>query len=733
MPQAITERELRRADLPPTEYVVGIPLYPVGGTVFMYGAPGVGKSFITQGLNHTIAWGIPAGSFTPEYTANVLYCDFEGTQSLVKERSLALTPFGSVPGDHDQAMPTDTDYVFGDQWRGRTFAERLAELEDLLVIKENQGIGYSLVILDTYTAFVGSKPGQENAYDYDRACIEALNLLAAKCQVCILLIHHPNKSGEMSGSMGRAGTAWIVASFQKIDELHAMLSTEKNRVGREIELTYERDASDIWRLSTRLDPKAAMVKGNMRAVLQQLAAQGPQRRAQLIEATGIPGNSMNQVLARLKARGDVEIYDGHWRTSFEPGNHVPAMPVHSKLAQAFAEDIAAAPDLDTLVSLGKDIALYAEPGHAGPALVPSEQLKTLRETYMRRRDELVPPVTTPAGGADNVQSPNESSQKRTWRDMGGQRKNEPAAPPEINTGFTLDEQGNRQWDASPISVSIDLIMHDRDTGRLTPTWRAPLPDAITPIDGQHRWGQLPQRYLGTYRKQPNAPWVSYDVRGSFLAAYRTPLAIKTIPAPKDSDGADWTRQSAGFLEVLTPEWGWDTIGHPMGSRAVPGSWQWIASPTYRLLTDLANAAWIAPVKVRKSALRTGYQEASEAVLEGFQDRMRAGREHYDGDGLVYIKEMYSAWLSTTKDGNANVFKRPDWWYAIRAEAFARLWANGRKAVEASLVLLGMGNTDELCIRQDDGAPELLAGLFPPDDRRIGKMTAKDQGPGVVPR
>ena len=706
--RGITEQELRRTDLPVTSYVCGIPLYPVGGTVFLYGPPGIGKSFITQGLNHTITWGKAAGSFKvdEDFTSNVLYCDFESNANMVRERSLMLTPFGHVASDTGGAqMLTDTTYVFSPDWRGRTFPERLAELEQRLYAKESAGIGFSLVVLDTYQAFVGATPPMTNPYEYDRACIEKLNELAERCQVCILLIHHPNKSGDISGSVARAGTAWIVMSFKRVGDGQAVLKMEKNRVGKELELAFDWDRDRIWRLSADMPARVALAKGNNRVLLQKLAEAGPMTKAELLAFAQIPEGSLKSALQRLQIRGEVELLqDRRWRVTF---NAHQDMPVGNAWRSA-----------KECPQCGHRIHhRFGCVTDTCPAYIPENWAATT-ETELRQAEP----------------TPDDTRPVPKWKQMARERTSQSPVPA-VDASYRMDGP-EKVYTRHPITAAVELIMADRDAGKLSPTWRTDLPAEITgALDGHHRFGKLPQRYKGELRHAPEGAWSSYDARGSFLASYRTPLCIKPLPAPVESDGSEWTRKHSGALEILTPEWNDPRIGHPLGTKAQPGTWQWIWSPSYRLLRHLAEERdeagqpLIGPLTVRRTALRSGYQGASENLLLGFYETMKAAREHYPkgSEELAYVKEMYSAWLSSTKRGVSNVFKREDWWYSIRSEAFSRLWNAGWSAVAAGIEVLAMGNTDELVMRPSLKIPE----VFPEDDRRIGKMTFKESGRGLA--
>jgi hypothetical protein len=671
-------------------------LYPVGGTVFLYGPPGIGKSFVTQGINHTITWGrrLPGFAVHPHYTSNVLYCDFEGTPGMVKDRSLLITPFGQLASDNGGAdMSTDTTYVFAEDWKGKTFAERLAELEARLYEQETNKIGYSLVVLDTYTKFVGRTPPLINPYEYDTEVMQTLNELAARFQVCILLIHHPNKAGEMSGSTGKGAGAWIQARLSKTGDRQAALVMEKNRTDPELSLIFDKDDTGVWRLSTRMTPKVALAKGNNRVLLDLLATKGPMTKAELMAASLMPEGSLKSALTRLQTRGDVRLLDDRrWKVTFDTEQQLPVMTTWRSIQDCRA--------------CGKAIVDPAR-GCADEncsAYLP-ENWKPAQESQLR------------------IEEPGQPSPK--WKQMARR------GPREVEL-IRIDasshvEDGEKVWNVSPISAAIELIMADRDAGRLSPSWRCDLPKAITdPLDGNHKFGTLPDRYLGALRKAPDGPWISLDVRGSFLASYKTALAIRPLPEPIESDGAEWTRRHAGALEVLMPEWRDARLGHPAGRKAQPGTWQWIWGPTYRLLLDLADAGMIERPNVRRTALRSGYQGASEALLEGFYNRMRTAREHFTGEELEYVKDMYSAWLSSLRHGKSNVFKRPDWCGSIRSEAFGRLWRAGWQAVYDGIEVLAMGNTDELVICPCEQADK----TFPQDDARLGKLKIKEVGNGL---
>jgi AAA domain len=321
------ELVIRTAEIAPVHYVAGIPFYPAGGTTFIWGTPGIGKSFVQQGLNHTIAWGKMTAGFIPAAVGNVLYCDFEGNSALTQERSLLLTPAGRVPGESDGQLPdTDTYYVYSHEWAGRSFAEHMAELDERLARKEADGLGFSMVIIDTFSAFIGPTPSGANSSDHDRFCIDQINNLAEKYQVNITMIHHPNKSGEMSGSVQRAGAAWVVMSFTSPREGEGVLKTEKNRVGWDMEYAFTWDKNRIWRLSDEIVPKIALAKGNNRRILHCLSGFRmtlAELREQLPE---MPEGSLRSALFRLSRKGDVRFVDDRWETTFPSTQSLPLVP-----------------------------------------------------------------------------------------------------------------------------------------------------------------------------------------------------------------------------------------------------------------------------------------------------------------------------------------------------------------------------------------------------------------------
>lgn len=335
----IAERDLRGKDFPATEYYAGICLYPVGGTVFLYGPPGIGKSLVQQMLNHTGAWGKTIGqgptAFTPQHTGNVLYLDFEGSDALAAHRSKIITPEDPDDTGTDIYWHTPTREADGEHW-APTFPERLAQVEDLLTDHEAAGKPISLIVIDTFTCFVGANDSKANAYDFDVHAIKPLNALASKHNICIVLLHHPNKAGEMSGSTGRSGSAWIVAKLDatRRDEqgraIEIQLTMDKNRMDRERSFTFSREYTDVWTFETDMPALACQFKGNARRVWELLVKNGAGTREQIVKATGYTPEGVKTMLRRLREKGLAQVDGETWSAIGKIHTEMPKMPVHRK-------------------------------------------------------------------------------------------------------------------------------------------------------------------------------------------------------------------------------------------------------------------------------------------------------------------------------------------------------------------------------------------------------------------
>lgn len=339
---AATEEHLR--SLPPITYPHLLsPFLPTGLTV-LYGAAGSGKSMLAQQMEHCLAWGVPLGGLRPAHPVRCLIVDLEGNRLLTQERSLDLLDFGSLPSDH-QAPDTDygmIQYVY--RLPGETLPERFAALSDMLADAQAAGRPFGYVRLDTMRLFLGANSRQVNAYEWDAIHLRQLGALAEAHMISISLIHHPNKAGDVSGSVAVAGTATQVLKMNRTKGTYeGVLVSEKNRVGPEFEYPIEMTGGK-WAFTDRITAVQAKHRGAPRAVLDYLFSMPPATAAatkkDFMEATDLPEEAVKKALYRLMREGVVDFCDGVWTFSrfADLGRYRP------DVAGAVAAEVAALPE-----------------------------------------------------------------------------------------------------------------------------------------------------------------------------------------------------------------------------------------------------------------------------------------------------------------------------------------------------------------------------------------------------
>ncbi|MFJ8856329.1 DUF927 domain-containing protein [Streptomyces sp. NPDC102437] len=221
------------------------------------------------------------------------------------------------------------------------------------------------------------------------------------------------------------------------------------------------------------------------------------------------------------------------------------------------------------------------------------------------------------------------------------------------------------------------------------------------------------------RKGPRQTVTALDMNGAYLSALKTHLPIGALQHSTES--AHNPRRSGVYL-ITPPEWNHSELPNPLGDRQESGQ-VWITEPTMRLLLRLATEKYgsLCETPVIHESYTSG---ASENLLEKFRRTLRDARESSIESGdevtLEYVKSMYSKFVSTLGESNANHdIRRPDWMHIIRSQAFSNLWMKAMKAHNSGLTIVKMAGTDELHVVGD------WQSVFP-EGRGVAQVKVKDE-------
>jgi AAA domain len=726
LPADISLLDARRYD--PGDWPHIVPgLLPVGLAI-VFGRPGVAKTTLSAQLEHCIAAGLPVAGYRPEAPGRCLVIDYEGGPALAINQSLRIAPFGALAtdaaGDRDDMISVRT------AWPGETFAERLAELEKALLDAAHEGRPYKLVRIDTMRAFQGGPPiPGMNAYQWDSECLIKVNKLARDMQCAIIVIHHPNKSGELSGSVGLDGSVTVVYKLERAaGESEGLLRCTKNRVGREVSfaLEFDRD-SGTWSFSDEITAAQAANTGVKRQIIDWLTghgpAAGPEIRAGL--GPGVRERTARDMMTRLAADGWItRAADGTWMLVPPPGQAPRDRPAAASAAAATESgpvvqepgipspgpvpgpgprpDHPARRAVGTCAACGTPMTILTEgqarhplcePDDAGPPAAPRDG-SYVTAPFPAGPDE--PPAPAPPAGGDAA---------GPWGEGGTcQACGEPVTSADTHPDCTQD--GGQGDDPEVRWAGMSAMRDSIRTSRMKPIpWIPPLGDPRAKEGMQTRdlpqWqaaeqvstGAFAWRHPGIDDLDGDALVITIDRNMSYPSACSSvpvaPNVLRRVHLAEDPKAAGL----AGIARVIVPQWPDARLPHPLGRDAVPGEPLVIPSGSLEELWALHRDGLIDEPEVTGAFM--GRRNTS--LFEPFYKSVTGARREHASDPAMTLAIKRSSSIAVRllyPKAAKSPYWRPDWYGALVGQAMIRHWIRARQAVDAGAVLIGLGSVDE---------------------------------------
>lgn len=648
LPTSFTISQARAAELGEHPRLLDGFLYQ--GLTVIYSEPGLGKSMLAASVEEHLAYGRPFGPWMPERAHRCLVIDFEGDMRLASERSLTNTPWGLLPSDHGREIAADIEYET--EFPGHGFFERLTALEARLQFAIDQGQPYSYIRVDTMRLFLGAKPHGVNAYEWDAACLSRLNKMALNYGVALVLVHHTNKAGEVSGSTGVAGSAVVVAQLKRNpdNDDECLLMSHKVRVDAPFRYPVVMDDRGRWQFTEDITPTQASLSGTKRDVADLLTRRGPRTMADIREA--LPDRSAQALktsLRRLRDEYVVTYRHGTWQFT----------------QQMIAEH-------PKCIVCGQAMEVYLAGQTMHPTCEPDPADRATAEKWLGL--PAIPAQAEEPRGHDEHQDDDDEDQEEEHEHPEAQRW-----PALAELKAAIDKSRMKpirvvpkvERDASPWTHITSLM----DGHFRTRMWEGVLPEGTQYVTLLDRNGS----YMSAMSSVPVSP-NKITHRG----------ALGTDPGAR--------KGLAGLVQILNFEWTDPLIPHPLG-RAVegvlPGEPVWITTSHLEFLDQWAEKGITPVVDVVDSWL--GNRNTS--LFEPFYRWSRIVREQTSGDERTEAKRAMSRAVRSLHPVKArSPFWRPDWHKAVLAQAAIRHWIKAYQAVhaeESPAVLLSIGAVDEV--------------------------------------
>lgn len=284
--------------LSPTKWYVGDLLHE--GACLLSGDPKVGKSFLALQIAIAVAGTADTvcGSLKVGEHGRVLYLAVDdGSEKRIHERLHQLT-------DDEEAV-RNIDFVYQ-----RTLPSLSCGLDTILddYLSKHK---YVLVVLDTLGAVLDVATGNKNLYRNDYQEAITLQKLAQKHGICLLILHHTNKSQQVDTIYRASGTHGLTGAVDSV----LLLSNHTNehgdsprlyaspRDGEKAEHGLRRLENGSWEVSGYVpcvyEPKSRPLNPERNAVKKALAA-GPKDKQQISAELSIAEDTARKRLERMK-------------------------------------------------------------------------------------------------------------------------------------------------------------------------------------------------------------------------------------------------------------------------------------------------------------------------------------------------------------------------------------------------------------------------------------------------
>lgn len=249
-----------------------------------------------------------------------------------------------------------------------------------------------------------------------------------------------------------------------------------------------------------------------------------------------------------------------------------------------------------------------------------------------------------------------------------------------------------EWFGTPGTAGADALEARVKASR---TWRADWTSGSGPFDRAAEAAYRPTHWNrfgedGTYRH-------GYDVTRMYSTAAGTtevsPGGLRRGPRTFDKSLSGWWRVE------LSP-WPWADLPDPAGystRREHDGTARWLTTPTVKLLDDLTDSGHYGGFSVLDSYVGKGrpiFREWNRDLEQLYRDGTPEMRAAVKAAGRETIGLLNSPTYST---------RRPDWHYAVIAQARANLFRKIRKAWEDGAAPLAV-DTDCVWYGSDDPDP-----------------------------